>query len=144
MQRPSRSPAVAEDAAPKSKTDVADEHRLRRAKARVAELEEENASLRDALAQFGKLVARASAPAPATPHQRLALWSSRLPSPAPGMLHRLAGRGERYTSPEELATTLGKKPTSRSWNAGLTTLRRHGLIEFEGSAMRAIVSIWGR
>jgi hypothetical protein len=42
-------------------------------------------------------------PAPSTTEERLALWCSRLPSPAPEMLRTLAAHGERYVEPAELA-----------------------------------------
>jgi uncharacterized protein len=58
-------------------------------------------------------------PAPSTPADRLALWCSRLPAPAPEMLRTLAAQGERYIDVEELATILGKKPSGGHWNSGI-------------------------
>lgn len=76
-------------------------------------------------------------PAPSTPAERLALWCSRLPSPAPDMLRVLAARGAHFMSAEELADTLGKKPTGGHWNSGLALLRNNGLIEVNGRQFRA-------
>jgi hypothetical protein len=42
-------------------------------------------------------------PAPSTPADRLAVWCSRLPAPAPEMLRTLAAHGERYMDADELA-----------------------------------------
>jgi hypothetical protein len=42
-------------------------------------------------------------PAASTPADRLTLWCSRLPTPAPEMLRTLAGQGERYMEADELA-----------------------------------------
>jgi uncharacterized protein len=74
--------------------------------------------------------------APSTPAERLALWCDRLPSPAPEILRTLAAQGERYMDAEELATTLGKKPTGGHWNSGIAVLRNNGLIETDGRRYR--------
>ena len=71
--------------------------------------------------------------APSTPAERLALWCQRLPSPAPEILRALAAQGERYMDAEEVAATLGKKPTGGHWNSGIAVLRNNGLIETEPS-----------
>ena len=71
-------------------------------------------------------------PAPTTPAERLALWCGRLPSPAPEMLRTLAAQGERYIDANQLAQTIGKKPTGGHWNSGIAMLRNNGLIETDG------------
>ena len=76
-------------------------------------------------------------PAPSTPEERLALWTARLPSPAPEMLRALAAAGEQYTDTAELAAALAKKPTGGHWNSGIATLRNNGLIEVSGKRLRA-------
>ena len=76
-------------------------------------------------------------PAPSTPEERLALWTARLPSPAPEMLRALAAAGERYTDTAALAAALAKKPTGGHWNSGIATLRNNGLIEVSGKRLRA-------
>jgi hypothetical protein len=75
-------------------------------------------------------------PAPSTPADRLALWCSRLPTPAPEMLRTLAAQGERYMDADELATILGKKPSGGHWNSGIAVLRNNGLIETDGRRYR--------
>ena len=84
----------------------------------------------------GLAVAGEVPPQPSTPAERLALWCSRLPSPAPEMLRALAARGEHYTEVEELAAVLGKKPTGGHWNSGIALLRNNGLIEANGRRFR--------
>ena len=79
----------------------------------------------------GLMAAGAVPAAPSTPVERLALWCDRLPSPAPEMLRTLAAEGERYMDADELAVTLGKKPTGGHWNSGIAVLRNNGLIETE-------------
>jgi len=76
-------------------------------------------------------------PAPSTPADRLALWCSRLPAPAPEMLRTLAAQGERYMDADELAAILGKKPSGGYWNSGIAVLRNNGLIEIDGRRYRA-------
>jgi hypothetical protein len=76
-------------------------------------------------------------PAPSSPQERLALWSARLPSPAPEMLRALAAAGDRYTDVAQLAAALGKKPTGGHWNSGVAILRNNGLIEVSGRTLRA-------
>jgi hypothetical protein len=76
-------------------------------------------------------------PAPSTPADRLALWCSRLPAPAPEMLRTLAAQGESYTDADELAGLLGKKPSGGHWNSGIAVLRNNGLIETDGRCYRA-------
>jgi len=76
-------------------------------------------------------------PAPSSPEERLALWCTRLPSPAPEMLRSLAAQGEHYTEATELAAALGKKPTGGHWNSGLALLRNNGLVEVDGKRLRA-------
>jgi hypothetical protein len=75
-------------------------------------------------------------PAPSTAEERLALWCSRLPSPAPEMLRTLAAHGERYVEPAELAVALGKKATGGHWNSGIALLRNNGLVELNGKRLR--------
>jgi uncharacterized protein len=75
--------------------------------------------------------------APSTPAERLALWCQRLPSPAPEILRALAAQGERYMDAEEVAATLGKKPTGGHWNSGIAVLRNNGLIETEPTPAQA-------
>ena len=75
-------------------------------------------------------------PAPSTPADRLALWCSRLPAPAPEMLRTLAAQGERYMDADELAAILGKKPSGGHWNSGIAVLRNNGLIEIDGRRYR--------
>ena len=74
---------------------------------------------------------RGSPAAPSTPAERLMLWRSRLPSPAPEILRVLAAQGERYVEVDELAAILGKKPRGGHWNSGIAVLRNNGLIEAE-------------
>jgi Helicase HerA, central domain len=74
--------------------------------------------------------------APSTPADRLALWCSRLPAPAPEMLRTLAAQGERYLDADELAAILGKKPSGGHWNSGIAVLRNNGLIETDGRRYR--------
>jgi hypothetical protein len=74
--------------------------------------------------------------APSTTEERLALWCSRLPSPAPEMLRTLAAHGERYVEPAELAVALGKKATGGHWNSGIALLRNNGLVELNGKRLR--------
>jgi hypothetical protein len=74
--------------------------------------------------------------APSTPADRLALWCSRLPPPAPEMLRTLAAHGERYMDADELAAILGKKPSGGHWNSGIAVLRNNGLIETDGRRYR--------
>jgi hypothetical protein len=76
-------------------------------------------------------------PAPSTPADRLALWCSRLPAPAPEMLRTLASQGERYMNADELAAILGKKPSGGHWNSGIAVLRNNALIETDGRCYRA-------
>jgi hypothetical protein len=66
----------------------------------------------------GRKAAGEAPPAPSTPAERLALWCDRLPSPAPEMLRTLAAQGERYMEADELAATIGKKPSGGHWNSG--------------------------
>ena len=54
-------------------------------------------------------------PEPSTPAERLAMWCTRLPSPAPEMLRTLAAQGEAYTDADELAAALRKKPAGGHW-----------------------------
>ena len=75
-------------------------------------------------------------PHPSTPAERLALWCSRLPSPAPEMLRALAAHGTHFLDAEELAAMLGKKPTGGHWNSGIAVLRNNGLIEANGRRFR--------
>jgi uncharacterized protein len=75
-------------------------------------------------------------PQPTTPAERLALWCSRLPSPAPEMLRALAAQGAHFVDAEELAAMLGKKPTGGHWNSGIAVLRNNGLIEAHGRRFR--------
>jgi hypothetical protein len=75
-------------------------------------------------------------PAPSTPAERLAMWCDRLPSPAPEMLRTLAAQGERYMEADELAASLGKKPSGGHWNSGVAVLRNNGLIETDGRRYR--------
>ena len=75
-------------------------------------------------------------PAPSTPADRLALWCSRLPAPAPEMLRTLAAQGERYMDADDLAAVLGKKPSGGHWNSGIAVLRNNGLIEIDGRRYR--------
>jgi hypothetical protein len=76
-------------------------------------------------------------PAPSTPADRLALWCSRLPAPAPEMLRTLAAQGERYVDADELAVILGRKPSGGHWNSGIAMLRNNRLIETNGRCYRA-------
>lgn len=73
---------------------------------------------------------------PSTPAERLALWCSRLPSPAPEMLRALAARGAHFIDAAELSAVLGKKPTGGHWNSGIALLRNNGLIETNGRRFR--------
>ena len=75
-------------------------------------------------------------PQPSTPAERLAVWCSRLPSPAPEMLRALSARGAHFMDAEELAAVLGKKPTGGHWNSGIALLRNNGLIEANGRRFR--------
>jgi hypothetical protein len=77
-------------------------------------------------------------PAPSTAAERLAMWCGRPPSPAPDMLRTLAAKGEQFTETDDLAATLGKKPSDRHWNSGIAVLRNNGLIEVDGrSSLRS-------
>ena len=64
------------------------------------------------------------------------MWCDRLPSPAPEMLRTLAAQGERYMDADELAATLGKKPSGGHWNSGVAVLRNNGLIKVDGRRYR--------
>jgi hypothetical protein len=76
------------------------------------------------------LTAAGTVPAtPSTPAERLTLWCERLPAPAPGILRTLAAQSGRSMSADELAGTLGKKPSGGNWNSGIAILRNNGLIE---------------
>ena len=48
------------------------------------------------------------------------------------MLRTLAAQGERYIDANQLAQTIGKKPTGGHWNSGIAMLRNNGLIETDG------------
>lgn len=61
---------------------------------------------------------------------------SRLPSPASEMLGGLASNGGRYTEAADLASALGKKPTSGHWNSGLALLRNNRLVEVSSKRLR--------
>lgn len=80
--------------------------------------------------------------APSTPEEVLALWCSRLPSPAPEILRVLAV-ADGYLPADALAASLGKKPTGGHWNSGVAVLRNNGLIEVEGRSYRAAALIRG-
>jgi hypothetical protein len=84
----------------------------------------------------GMEVAGEVPPAPSSAEERLALWCSRLPSPAPEMLRTLAAQGERYMETTELAGVLGKKATGGHWNSGVALLRNNGLVEVSGKRLR--------
>jgi hypothetical protein len=84
----------------------------------------------------GMNVAGEVPPAPSSAEERLALWCSRLPSPAPEMLRTLAAQGERYMETTELAVALGKKATGGHWNSGVALLRNNGLVEMSGKRLR--------
>lgn len=71
-------------------------------------------------------------PQPSPPAERLALWCSRLPLPAPEMLRALAAHRTHFLDAEELAAMLGKKPTGGHWNSGIAVLRNNGLLEANG------------
>ena len=89
-----------------------------------------------AVSAAGMDVAGEVPPAPSSTEERLALWCSRLPSPAPEMLRTLAAQGERYVEPAELAVALGKKATGGHWNSGVALLRNNGLVEMSGKRLR--------
>jgi len=89
-----------------------------------------------AVSAAGMNVAGEVPPAPSSTEERLALWCSRLPSPAPEMLRTLAAQGERYVEPAELAVALGKKATGGHWNSGVALLRNNGLVEMSGKRLR--------
>jgi uncharacterized protein len=78
-------------------------------------------------------------PATSSAAERLAMWCGRLPSPAPDMLRTLAARGEHFMETDDLAATLGKKPSGGHWNSGIAVLRNNGLIEVDGRKLRAAV-----
>lgn len=84
----------------------------------------------------GMAVAGEVPAAPANAAERLALWSSRLPSPAPDMLRILAAAGDHYTDVAALATALGRKPMGGHWNTGIALLRNNGLVEISGKRLR--------
>src|ERR1700733_4974393 len=84
----------------------------------------------------GLRVAGEVPPAPSSAEERLALWCSRLPSPAPEMLRTLAAQGEHYVETTELAEAIGKKPTGGHWNSGIALLRNNGLVEVSGKRLR--------
>ena len=84
------------------------------------------------------LAAAGEVPAsPSTPAERLDLWCSQLPAPAPEMLRTLVAQGGRYMDAGELAAALGKKPTGGHWNSGIAVLRNNGLIEVDAAAAQA-------
>jgi hypothetical protein len=62
-----------------------------------------------------------------------------LPTPAPEMLRALAAQGERYMDADELASALGKKPSSGHRNSGIAVLCNNDLIETDGRRYRAAV-----
>ncbi|HTT81735.1 MAG TPA: DUF87 domain-containing protein [Stellaceae bacterium] len=72
-------------------------------------------------------------PSPSTPAERLDLWCSRLPAPAPEMLRPLVAQGGHSMDAGELAAALGKKPTGGHWNSGIAVLRNNGLIEVDAA-----------
>jgi uncharacterized protein len=76
-------------------------------------------------------------PRPSSPAEWLAMWCDRLPAPAPEMLRTLAAQGGRTMDAVELATAIGKKPSSGHWNSGIAVLRNNGLIETDGRRFRA-------
>jgi hypothetical protein len=43
----------------------------------------------------------------------------------------------RLIDADELAATLGKKPSGGHWNSGIAVLRNYGLIETDGRRYRA-------
>lgn len=88
-----------------------------------------------AISDLGLAEAGEQAPAPSSPAERLDLWCTRLPSPAPQML--LAAQGARFVAADELAQALAKKPTGGHWNSGIALLRNNGLIEADGRRYRA-------
>ena len=53
------------------------------------------------------------------------------------MLRTLAAQGERYVDADELAMTIGKKPSGGHWNSGVAILRNNGLIETDGRRYRS-------
>jgi hypothetical protein len=55
------------------------------------------------------------------------------------MLRTLAARGEQFTETDDLAATLGEKPSGGHWNSGIAVLRNNGLIEVDGRKLRAAV-----
>jgi uncharacterized protein len=91
-----------------------------------------------AVSPAGMDVAGEVPPAPSSAEERLALWCSRLPSPAPEMLRTLAAQGARYMETTELAVALGKKATGGHWNSGVALLRNNGLVEMSGKRLRVV------
>ena len=89
-----------------------------------------------AVSPVGMEIAGEVPPAPSSAEERLALWCSRLPSPAPEMLRTLAAQSGRYVEPTELASALGKKATGGHWNSGIALLRNNGLVEVSGKLLR--------
>lgn len=59
------------------------------------------------------------------------MWCARLPASVPEMLRALVAKGDRFMEVEDLAATLGKKPSGGYWNSGIAVLRNNGLIETE-------------
>jgi hypothetical protein len=47
------------------------------------------------------------------------------------MLRMLVAKGDRFMEVEDLAATLGKKPSGGHWNSGIAVLRNNRLIETE-------------
>lgn len=88
-----------------------------------------------AITDAGLAAAGEVAAAPSTPQERLDLWCSKLPAPAPDMLRALADFGV-FASAEMLAERLGKKPTGGHWNSGIAVLRNNGLIKVAGRDYR--------
>jgi hypothetical protein len=76
-------------------------------------------------------------PAPSSAAERLAMWCSRLPSPAPDMLRALVRHGPRFIDPADLAAELGKEPRGGHWNTGVSILKANLLVELQGRSMRA-------
>src|SRR5271170_4129073 len=89
-----------------------------------------------AITPAGLAAAGEAPPSPPTPAERLALWCARLPAPAPEMLRTLVAKGDRFMEVEDLAATLGKKPSGGHWNSGIAVLRNNGLIETEPSSVQ--------
>jgi hypothetical protein len=77
---------------------------------------------------------------PLSPEQQIALWCEALPAPAPEMLQALydcaVAERHEYTSFDDLAAYLSRKPSGGHWNSGISNLKANELVEVSGRKIR--------